>query len=131
MLIGFVQFQGKINFIVAYHKRIKRHIKFFSFNWNRNQWIWIKANGGFMRDRLPADTLYLLLTMYWWSSDAVLGIKTSDKKIPLLWEYALRIVRFDLEKLSSKFWFSIRILSIVDLSVTVSKILEKLMKWYG
>lgn len=84
-----------------------------------------------MRDRLPADTLYLLLTMYWWSSDAVLGIKTSDKKIPLLWEYALRIVRFDLEKLSSKFWFSIRILSIVDLSVTVSKILEKLMKWYG
>lgn len=30
MLIGFVQFQGKINFILAYNKRIKRHIKFFS-----------------------------------------------------------------------------------------------------
>lgn len=39
MLIGFAQFLGKINFILAYNKRIKRQIKFFRFNWNRNQWI--------------------------------------------------------------------------------------------
>jgi hypothetical protein len=65
MLIGFVQFWGKINFILAYNKRIKRYIKFFSFNWNRNQWTWLKAKGGFMRDELPVDTLYLQLAIYW------------------------------------------------------------------
>lgn len=34
MLIGFAQLQCKINFILAYNKMIKRHIKFYRLNWN-------------------------------------------------------------------------------------------------
>lgn len=124
MLIGFVQFQGKINFILAYNKRIKRHIKFFSFNWNRNQWIWIKAKGGFMRDGLPADTLYLLLAIYWWSSVIVLGIKTLEKNIPPI--TTLRIYfknwviwpgNIAIKNLILCLGFSIRMLFIADLSM--------------
>lgn len=58
-----------------------------------------------MRDGLPAHTLHLLLAIYWWSSVIVLGIKTSDEKKPsnfLFWEYTLRTVWFDSEKLFLK-----------------------------
>ena len=133
MLIGFVQFQGKINFILAYNKRIKRHIKFFSFNWNRNQWIWIKANSGFMRDGLPADTLYLLLAIYWWGAIIALGIKTFEKKIPPItilrihfkhWvTWPGKTVR---QKFDSLFRIQYQVLVVTDIYATTSIILAKI-----
>lgn len=52
MLIGFAQLRCKINFILAYNKMIKRHIKFCRLNWNKINASELRLKALFMGDEL-------------------------------------------------------------------------------